>query len=306
MAREPLYVCMTMDVERIVEFSPIGGPPTWEFGERAVRAYCGLLAEHGLPVTLFVVPDTATEQGEMLREVVEQTGSELGMHIHPEYWRDHYKNPKAHDCLGGYTGEEQRRILAEALEQTTEGLGVRPRAFRGGNFSANDATFGVLVDLGFTHGSVSQPGRAVSRVKAVWRDACPDVHRAHRAFRMVPGDLGFIEVPLTSDRERTDHWTGVGDVRFEGATPEQVAKAVRQEVTQQVKEKALLKHVCFLTHSYVNYWSSDESERGRRGVLKGSISKIRRIADELGLEVKGATIRDVREAFLVAERSVGS
>ncbi len=305
MSCERLYVCMTMDVERINAFYR-GGPPTWEFAERSVRSYCGLLAEHGLPATLFVVPDTATHQGKMLREVAQETGAELGMHFHPEGWGDHYKNREAYDCLGGYSREEQHRMLAGALEQVTEGFGTRPEAFRPGNCSANDETFGVLADLGFTHGSVSQPGRAASSRKAVWKDACLDVHRAHGAFRMVAGDLDFIEVPIVSDQERSDHWTGVGDVRFEAANPAQVAKAVQQHVTRQVEEAVPLKHVCLFTHNTVNFWSAEESERGRRGVLEESISKIRDNAEELDLEVKGATIADVREAFLEAEQEVGT
>ena len=306
MAPEPLHVCMTMDVERARESVSRGGPPTWEFAERSVRAYCGLLAEHGLPATLFVVPDTATEQGEMLREVAEGTGAELGMHLHPQLWKDHYKDEAAHDFLGGYPGAEQRAILAEALEQVTRGLGIRPRAFRPGNCSANDETFRVLVDIGFTHGSVSQPGRVASRVKAVWKDAVPDVHRAHRAFRMVPGDLDFIEVPITSDRERSDSRWGVGDIRFEVTTPDLLAVAVRQEVSRQVEEGAPLKHACLFTHNSVNHWSSDEAEDGKRGVVEASIPRIHEIADELGLEVRGATIADVRDAYLAAERSAGT
>jgi hypothetical protein len=310
---------MTMDVERIEDLSPTGGPPTWEFAERSVRSYCGLLAEYGLPTTLFVVPDTATAQAKMLREMAQETGAELGMHFHAQSWRDHYRTPEAYDYLGGYTAEEQHRFLSGARDQVAESLGEHPRAFRPGNFSANDATFGVLADLGFTHGSVSQPGRSVPRAKAVWagvsrparpgsrsaktvwRDAHLDVHRAHRAFRMVPGDLDFIEVPLTSDQERTDHWTGVGDVRFEQSTSEQVAKAVRQHVARQVAEKTPFKHVCLFGHNTGNFWSADRSEEGYRGELEGAVIKIREIADEFGLEVKGATLRDVREAFLEME-----
>ena len=44
MEREPLYVCMTMDVERIRDFSPTGGPPDWASAARSVRAYCDALA----------------------------------------------------------------------------------------------------------------------------------------------------------------------------------------------------------------------------------------------------------------------
>ena len=298
MASEFLYVCMTMDVERIRECSPTGGPPSWAFGARSVQHYCGLLAEHGLPATLFVVPDTAVEQGALLQKVSGETGAELGLHMHPQCWKDHYLREADFDYLGGYTAEEQHDILSEALVQVGESLGKRPRSFRGGNFSANDDTFRVLANLGFTHGSVSQPGRSAHRFKACWHNAHLDVHFAHRAFRQVPGNLDFVEVPLTSDQLRTDHWTGVGDVRIEGATAPEVAKAVRQEVGRQVGDDVPIKHVCLLTHNFVNYWSDDESAGGRRGVLVETLDSIEEIAADLGLKVQGATTEMVREAYL--------
>jgi len=289
---------MTMDVERIAECSPTGGPPDWAFSARSVRSYCQVLAERGISATLFVVPDTAVEQGLLLRQIAEDTGTELGLHMHPQCWRDHYQNAQAHDYLGGYSGAEQFEILSEALKEVGNALGKQPRAFRGGNFSANDETFRVLTDLGFTHGSVSQPGRSVPKYRACWKDAEPDVHQAHNAFRLSAGDLDFVEVPLTSDRERSEHWTGVGDVRLEGATAEEIAKAVRQEVGRQVGDGMPVKHVCLLTHNTVNYWSDDQSEKGRLGVLNLALDRIDEIADDLGLEVVGTTVADVREAFL--------
>ena len=302
---DTLHVCMTMDVERIAKHSPTGGPATWDSADRSARSYCELLADRGFPPTLFVVPDTATEQGELLQDLSDSTGAEMGLHFHPQCWGANYRDPASHEYLGGYTGEEQQRLLSGALDQAAAGLGQQPRAFRGGNFSANDETYEVLVDLGFTHGSVSQPGRAVTRFRAVWTDACPDVHRAHRAFRMSPGDLDFVEVPLTSDRSVTDHWTGVGDVRIESTTPAAVGKAVRNEVGRQVAEGTPLKHVCLFTHNTVNYWSSAVSEKGKQGVLNASLDEICEAADELGLAPIGSTLSDVREAFLRAEDGEG-
>jgi len=298
MGREPLYVCFTMDVERIGECSPTGGPPDWAFGARSVQNYCDVLAERHIPATLFVVPETAVMQGKLLRNIAAQTGAELGLHLHPQCWKDHYLNVEAHDYLGGYTGEKQYAMLSEALEQVGDCLGDRPRAFRGGNVSANDDTFRVLTQLGFTHGSVSQPGRSVPRFKACWKDACLDVHFAHKAFRHVAGDLDFVEVPLTSDQMRTDHWTGVGDVRIEGATAQEIAKAVRQEVGRQVGDDIPLKHICILTHNTVNYGANDLANNSRRGVLVEVLGFIEEIAKDLGLEVMGATLQMVRDAYI--------
>jgi hypothetical protein len=292
-----------MDVERIGDYSPTGGPPDWAFAARSVRGYCDALSRRGMSPTLFVVPDTALEQGVLLRQLAEKTGAELGLHMHPQCWKDHYLNPDGHGYLGAYRGADQYEILSEALEQIGDCLGDRPQAFRGGNFSANDETFRTLTELGFTHGSVSQPGRSVARYQACWKDADPDVHLGHEAFRLIPGRLDFVEVPLTSDRERTDHWTGVGDVRVEGATAVEIAKAVRQEVGRQVGDDAPIKHVCLLTHNTVNYWSEDLSEKGRVGVLMQALDYLDEIADDLGLEIRGTTIANVREAFLAARGS---
>jgi len=304
MDREILHVCMTMDVERIEAFSPTGGPPDWAFAARSVQSYCNVLAGRGMSATLFVVPDTAVEQGALLRQIAEDTGTELGLHMHPQCWKDHHLRVVDYDYFGGYSGAGQLEILSEALVQVEDLLGDRPRAFRAGNFSANDETFRILGELGFTHGSVSQPGRSAPQYRACWADADPDVHFAHDAFRLVAGDLDFVEVPLTSDRERTDHWTGVGDVRVEGATPVEIAKAVRQEVGRQVGNDVPVKHVCLLTHNFVNYWSDQAEERGRLGVLTEALDLIDEIADDLGLAVRGSTIGDVRDAFLAARGQV--
>lgn len=293
-----LHLCLTMDVERIAMYSPSGGPRTWKDAERSVRSYCEILAAYDLPATLFIVPDAAMVQGAIFRELERSTGAELGMHFHPQCWRDHYLNPAAYEYLGGYAAEQQYHLLAAALEQTSEGLGARPYAFRGGNFSANDSTFAVLADLGFTHGSVSQPGRVAPQYRAVWAGADPDVHRAHRTFRLIAGDLDIVEVPLTSDRARTDHWSGVGDVRFETASAPQIVIAVRQEVQRQIATGAPFLHACLMTHNFVDYSSDDLAIDGRRGVLLEAIIAIREYAEEQGLALRGATISEARRAFL--------
>ena len=296
---ELLHVCMTMDVERIAEQSPTGGPPDWDFAERSARAYCEILHANGLRATLFIVPDTARRQPDLYLDLAETTGAELDMHLHPQCWRDRYLHADRHDYLGGYAGQAQLEMLEVAKAEWMEAIGFEPASFRGGNFSANDETFAALVEAGFTHGSVSQPGRAVTWMRAVWSDAIWDVHRPHRAFRGAVGDLDFIEVPLTSDRAQHEHWTGVGDVRLESAEASQVSKAARQEVMRQVGEDIAIKHVCILTHNFVNYWSSEGD--GSAHVLRDTIESFQSLAADLGLEMVGSTTADVRRAYLKTE-----
>ncbi len=293
---------MTMDVERIAACSPAGGPPDWDFAARSVRSYCEILRASDFAPTLFVVPDTADTQAELLIGLSETTGAELGMHMHPQCWRDNYLDADRHEYLGGYTGVEQRRIIGEGREQWEGAIGFAPRAFRGGNFSANDETFQVLVDAGFTHGSVSQPGRVLPQFRAVWAGAIWDVHRPHEAFRNARGDLDFVEIPLTSDRTVSDNWTGVGDVRIESASADSIVCAAKQEVLRQIEESSPVKHVCILTHNFVNYWSENESDRGRQGVLESAVSGLMEMGQGLGLEVCGVTTAEIRETYLDRER----
>jgi len=291
-----------MDVERIKPHSPTGGPEDWDFAERSVRAYCSCLNDFGIKPTLFVVPDTAEAQRDVLLECAETYRAEIGFHIHPQCLGGRWRDPDAHEYLGGYSRAEQAALIAEGVDQWVSALGFQPRSFRGGNFSANDETFGLLVSLGFTHGSVSQPGRQVTRFRATWADAVWDIHRPHEAFRCAPGDLDFVEVPLTSDRTQTDHWTGVGDVRLEGASPDEILKASRQEIARQVENPEALNHACILTHNFVNFWSCDESQGGRRGVLEETIRGLQELGDTNGLTTVGATTQDVRAAYLKREK----
>jgi peptidoglycan/xylan/chitin deacetylase (PgdA/CDA1 family) len=201
--QKKLYVCFTMDVERIRSQSPPGGTPTWECGELCVRSYCDALLQRGYPATLFIVPDTAEKQARLFQQM-RADGHECGLHIHPQGWGDNYKNPDAHDYLGGYSGEQQFEMLGRAKGQWANAIGVAPDAFRAGNFSANDETFRVLDALQFRSSSTSQPGRVVPGFRAVWAGATRIVHRAHRGFRLIEGDLDLVEVPATVDATRTE------------------------------------------------------------------------------------------------------
>jgi hypothetical protein len=187
-------------------------------------------------------------------------------------------------------------MLRAARDQFARVLGTVPKAFRPGNFSASDDTFQALVDAGFTHGSVSQPQRLMPDCKADWRGACRRVHWAGGQSRLVPGDLDFVEVPLTVDPDDTDDWTGTGDLRFEGADAEKIIRGIRKEIKNQIDAQVPLKHLCFFTHNFVQYWEDGEAVELAR--LKKVLAEVPRVAGEFGLTAKGATLADVREAFV--------
>lgn len=292
---ETVHVCFTIDVERIKEKSPSGGPPSWELAERSARDYCMFLRERGYPVTLFIVPDVAERQASLFRALAAD-GHECGLHFHPKSWRDNYQQAEQWEELGGYSAEEQESMLRQASSQWAAAIGREPTCFRPGCFSANDWTFPVLASLGFRCGSVSQPERCAPRVCAVWAGADRSVHRAHRAFRPVAGDLDFVEVPVTVDSRRRDHWTGTGDTRFEGCDVEQVLAGAEDHLRWQVENNAPLKHLCFFTHNFVGYDEADP--QSRLPILRGVVDRLPEVLAPLDLAPQGRTVSATGEAFL--------
>ena len=199
MALQTVYVLLTMDAESAkTDVTPYAatmsgsGPADYSESERAIRGYVEAAAAHGFPTTLFVHPEVAAAQAELLLER-QRAGTCLGLHLHP------YKlagGQYRHD-LGAYPASAQRRILQEAVDAWETALEQKPRYFRGGYFSANDSTFGVLEELGFRGGSLSNPGRVLPAHGSVWSGAAPYPHRAHLGFRLLEGDGDFVEVPVS-------------------------------------------------------------------------------------------------------------
>ncbi len=156
---------LTMDCESArIDVSDHGarmsgsGPKEYRESERSIRGFVEAATTAGYPVTLFVHPEVADAQADLLLEL-EREGTCLGLHLHPyKFAGDRYN----HD-LGSYSADEQRSILNEAIGVWENALGFKPRYFRAGYFSANDSTIAVLQSLGFAGGSLSNPGRIRSR-----------------------------------------------------------------------------------------------------------------------------------------------
>ena len=248
MNSDTLFVTWTMDCETIAEESPTGGPADWDLSERAMRGYVHALAERGHRVTLFLIPRLAEVQAELLIGLRE-AGAELGMHMHPQTADLGYDK-----YLGQYSAEEQRHILREGRDRIRAAVGGAPVSFRPGNFSASDDTFGVLVELGFTHGSVSLPGRALPDFAAVWVGAEAFAHYACATNRLQAGELSFLELPCAVDlREVMGPASQPGDVQHLRLEREGIAEwgpdLIRRHLTRQVETGRLPKCLVVMTHN---------------------------------------------------------
>jgi peptidoglycan/xylan/chitin deacetylase (PgdA/CDA1 family) len=288
MAGKPLYVIFTQDCEQLMDDSLHGGPEEWSISERSVTGLADTLEDYGLSATFFIVAQTAAAQPALYWDL-EKRGFELGLHIHPQDTGLGYT-----DYLGGHTYDEQVEMFNTVADQWADAIGKRPTTFRGGNFSANDNTYPALVATGFTHGSVSSPGRQYDRAKAVWQGAVPYAHYAHKANRLFPGDLDFYEIPLTCDqvRRRAPHLPM--ELRIEGADGASHRKTVRQAWADMADyDDDLPKIIMPFTHNTHFY---QETAGEKRQALDAIVDEIKKIADEEGYEVIGGTIGSVHAA----------
>lgn len=201
----PIHILFTMDVEPATDAVGHSGPVSDEAGRQAVRDYCAVLEPWGYRATFFVHPEMASADPAFFRDLALE-GHSLGLHVHTTKFA---LDPQPCE-LGGLSSDEQRRILTLAADQFADALGFRPQLFRPGCFSANDATYEILVELGFAGGGVSIPGRIWSDRFCIWSGAHPYVHFAHETFRQLEGTLPFVEVPLSVDLSGPLEWNPIG------------------------------------------------------------------------------------------------
>ena len=308
----PLYFCMTMDCERILAESPPGGPPDWDFSRKAIEGFHAILSQEGQKATFFIVPETAAKHAPLWLSM-DPEAFELGLHLHPQSFGD----LRHGEYLGAYPAAEQRALLEQAAAVWRDALGRSPLTFRPGNLSASDATYGILAALGFTHGSVSAPERRAPAFRAVWQGADPYVHRAHAGFRLIPGDLEFVEIPVTEDVSRSwgtepgfsgsartrVEWGNAGfsapvELRVEWGDADFHRTTVQNVLHRAVADAPPLITLVSLTHNHQDYFSPNSP---RVSALRGIVRAARETADELGLTLIPATLEQIREAFLAVE-----
>ena len=223
-------------------------------------------------------------------------GACLGLHVHP--WKLRGTKWNAH--FGGLTANEQRDILRYACDMFAQGLGRWPVYFRPGTFSANDNTFMALQELGFRGGSISAPERIYRDLCAVWTGAPRDPHRAHHAFRLLPGDMDFVNMPLSVDFSEMQEVNGRRfgrDLRPDYQSADYAAIA-GNIVDQIIERKPVVPVVNILTHNDNDF--TNPSDRVRQNLLR-AFDAIEQACTRRGLKLVGATIENVVDRVLAAE-----
>lgn len=288
MAQRRLYAVFTMDCEQLAEHSLDGGPRDWDLSKRAIAGFAEVLLARDFYATYFIVPQTSEQHARLFLDL-QGEGFELGLHLHTvdQGWHDH---------LGGLTPEEQREALARASDRFAQALGQAPHAFRGGNFSANDYTFPILTDLGFTYTSASSPGRCLLTRRSVWVGALPYAHFAHPGNRLLEGNLPLVEVPISvhptqfHDTAQAIPW----ELRIEGQEWKHHADIVDANLDWQERLSAPLLTCIVFTHNTWDY-SDPKGEMTLR--LRRLMDILEEKAAQRGYELVKTTVGGVHNTL---------
>jgi len=264
-------------------------------GERAIRGLGEMLAETDTKGTFLVIPGDTAAHAKIYQEL-EQAGHEIGLHYHP--WI-----AGRSEFLGFESPEDQRQLLQEASDRHAQAMGKRPVAFCPGYGSANDHTYGILEELGFTHGLVSIPTRDLPQCACVWGSSPLDPHYPHRYNKSLEGDVNFVDLPPTIDPQ-SRMWGGAHpqDLRVELVDAKNHFYTIDKAVQRQLQEQTPLLQIHAITH---NIFEFSDPKNFRRETYFGIVEAVKRIAERENLTMRGATLADLaagyREQFPHAE-----
>ena len=295
-----IFVLVTMDVEKALPANrpaSTTGPRNYEESAVFIEAYVQRAKSHGFPVSFMIHPEVTHEHKALFNQL-EEDGACLGLHLHP--WKFSDGRYKAH--FGGLTSDEQRNILGEAIEMWSDAMIRKPLWFRPGTFSANDNTMPLLAELGFRGGSISLPGRVYPDMCAVWAGAPPDPHFGHAAFRHLPGELDFVNIPLSVDMSRVEMRNGNlfrWDLRPDWLDADYHAIA-DNIVGQVVAREPAVPVVHMVTHNDNDF--SDPADRVCRNYVS-ALNEVVEACRRRGLTAVGATFADVADKLRSADRT---
>lgn len=260
-----------------------------QLGKQAVLGFTELLEEENLKATFMVIPTDMQAHASIYRQL-DAAGLEVGLHIHPAaQGYNHF--------LGTFSYADQAKIIREGIDIFTDGMGQRPVSFTPGYGSANDFTFSVLEELGFSHGLVSIPTRNLPQCACVWGNSPFDAHYPHRFNRCLTGDVNFVDLPATLDWE-SRMWGGAHpqDLRIELVDAKNHWYTIHKNVKRLLAagDKIPVKYIRAVTHNTFDY--SDPRDF-RRETLIGVIAAVRSIVEQEGSTLIPATGTKIADLY---------
>ncbi len=295
--REHLYFSYWMDCQ--TPKKPGGAPDqTWEVAEKAVRGLAELFAERGLIHALGFrsEPEVAVKQAAMFLETAD-LGAWQGMHFQVRGYRPQgaaadydWERP-----LSFYDYAEQEAAIRVGKDEWEQALGMPAGSYGACCAMANDYTYPILAELGFTESTCSVPGRYNPRYGQEWWGAFPHAHHASRLSRLVCGDLPLYECPFTNTLEpkpgpEPGTWL-VDDYRAEREYDRDTIVAMGDATLQDMLRRGHpVLYVFGITH---NTWDVGDRSSGRRKAVEATIDAAQALADRYKLKLVPVSLAEL-------------
>lgn len=290
--RQQLHVLFTINCEPPGEKNNSNAPRTWEQSARSIEGFGTRLLRAGYPPTLFVALTCLEEQEPLIEELVRR-GAEAALYLHPPQIGD----GRFSRMLGQYKPDDQRSLIEYAAERFTEILRVRPRSFRSGFFSANDATYRLLFELGFRQGSLSEPGRRLPVREAVWEEAPLDPHYVDPERKNRAGDLPFLELPVTTDPSAELARGLPYALQIEAGSVDGLHRpTIEGQLLRMEREATRFRTLCFYTTNRIDYYRDDNQHSQ---TIEGVLDLLEKLSEQYEIvPVTAASAHDHYRALL--------
>lgn len=259
-------------------------------GARAVSGLVEVIRRENLAGTFYVIPgDLAADPG--VYQDAAKLGFEIGLHVHPA-------DLGSEEFLGVLGPKEQRAVLRKASQQFARFMGRPPESVCLGYASANDYTYPILAELGFTHGKCSIPTRVLPECASVWAGAPLDAHYVHPCNRLLSGWLDFVELPNTVDPD-SRMWGGKHpqDLRVELVDAKNHWYTIAKAVDRQLREQPPVKYIEICTH---NTYDFSDPRNFRRETLEKMIAHVKKILADRQCRLIPATAGRIARVFRAA------
>ena len=258
-----------------------------DLGERGTRGYAEALEGAGLRGTFYCIPSELKVQSALYREL-EQRGHEIGLHLHAA-------DQGYEEFLGIYGPEMQEQIVKGASDIFAQEMGRAPVAFCSGYGSGNDHTYPVLEKLGFRHGAVGIPTRILPECCSVGAGMPLDMYYPHRYFRMLPGDVDFVQVSGTMDPD-SRMWGGKHpqDLRVELVDSKNHWYTIHKAVERQLRQEPSVPYIKVTTHNTFDY---SDASNFRRETLEKMIGHVKSILEHAGISWQPGTVADAAARY---------
>ena len=231
-----------------------GGPANWQVAEKSTRGFIDAMAKLGVleGATLFVYPDVAKKQATLFRELADQH-IEIALHLHGK----RYSRISNNKWMGEMTYQEQKAAIQAAKADLEEVTQQPCLGYRACYASANDDTFPILEELGFTWSSTSASGSYKPAVYACWSGGWPFPYHPSRVNKLIPGHLSIYEIPLTrglrtffmDDPERPMDMRVEKPIEIRGENFESFSQIIVENITEMEKRNQPIRVIIGASHN---------------------------------------------------------